>query len=170
MLFTDIIYLSLSSVNITWLAITTSWGTDKHFSFQLIFRIKTYGGFPNSSPYSMLILSFYNLFVRLKTWTCLDIQILMNYFLWWWTNPSSYWNFFWSKESCFISFVRHVFRMKTRSLDNYVTVVHILLWELFCLCVSALTFPSSWKNALIQPVPKEEDHSQLSNYHPMALN
>src|SRR6201990_1715513 len=41
--------------------------------------------------------------------------------------------------------------------------------KLFRLCLSTSTFPSCWKHALIQPVPKKGDPSQPSNYHPISL-
>ncbi|KAL7632739.1 UNVERIFIED_CONTAM: hypothetical protein RMT77_016940 [Armadillidium vulgare] len=43
------------------------------------------------------------------------------------------------------------------------------LGKLFRLCLSTSTFPSCWKRALIQPVPKNGDPSQPSNYHPISL-
>jgi exonuclease III len=43
------------------------------------------------------------------------------------------------------------------------------LGKLFRLCLSTSTFPSCWKRALIQPVPKKGDPSQPSNYRPIAL-
>src|SRR6201990_2815435 len=42
--------------------------------------------------------------------------------------------------------------------------------KLLRLCLSTSTFPSSWKRALIQPVPKKGDPSQPSNYRPISLN
>ncbi|MPC13625.1 putative RNA-directed DNA polymerase from transposon BS [Portunus trituberculatus] len=41
--------------------------------------------------------------------------------------------------------------------------------KLFQLCLLTFTFPSCWKFAYIQPVPKKGDHSNPSNYHPIAL-
>jgi len=41
--------------------------------------------------------------------------------------------------------------------------------KLFRLCLSTSTFPSCWKRALIQPVPKKGDPSQPSNYRPISL-
>ena len=43
------------------------------------------------------------------------------------------------------------------------------LGKLFRLCLSSSTFPSCWKKALIQPVPKKGDPSNPSNYRPIAL-
>ena len=43
------------------------------------------------------------------------------------------------------------------------------LGKLFRLCLSTSTFPSCWKRALVQPVPKKGDPSQPSNYRPIAL-
>ncbi|KAL7646845.1 UNVERIFIED_CONTAM: hypothetical protein RMT77_002101 [Armadillidium vulgare] len=43
------------------------------------------------------------------------------------------------------------------------------LGKLFRLCLSTSTFPSCWKRALIQPVPKKGDPSQPSNYRPISL-
>ncbi len=40
---------------------------------------------------------------------------------------------------------------------------------LFRLCRSTSTFPSCWKYAFIQSVPKKGDRSNPSNYHPIAL-
>src|ERR1044072_5673193 len=39
----------------------------------------------------------------------------------------------------------------------------------FFVCLSTSTFPSCWKRALIQPVPKKGDPSQPSNYRPISL-
>ncbi|MPC33155.1 hypothetical protein E2C01_026498 [Portunus trituberculatus] len=36
-------------------------------------------------------------------------------------------------------------------------------------CLSTPTFPSCWKFAYIQPVPKKGDRSNPSNYFPKAL-
>src|SRR6201990_778476 len=43
------------------------------------------------------------------------------------------------------------------------------LGKLFRLCLSTSTFPSCWKRALIQPVPKKGDPSQPSNCRPISL-
>ena len=37
------------------------------------------------------------------------------------------------------------------------------------LILNSCTYPSSWKYALVQPVPKKGDCSNLSNYRPIAL-
>ena len=54
-------------------------------------------------------------------------------------------------------------------LKNCASVLTPCLGKLFRLCLSTCTFPSSWKFALIQPVPKKGDRSQPSNYRPIAL-
>ncbi len=41
--------------------------------------------------------------------------------------------------------------------------------KIFCLCLSTSTFPSCWKYAYVQPVPKKGDRSNPSDYHPIAL-
>src|ERR1700755_1977264 len=43
------------------------------------------------------------------------------------------------------------------------------LGKLFRIYLSTSTFPSCWKRALIQPVPKKGDQSQPSNYRPISL-
>ncbi len=43
------------------------------------------------------------------------------------------------------------------------------LVKLFRLCLSSPTFPSCWKYAYVQLVPKKGDSSNLSNYRPIAL-
>ncbi len=43
------------------------------------------------------------------------------------------------------------------------------LVKLFCLILSTSVFPSYWKYAYIQPVPKKGDRSNPSNYRPVAL-
>src|ERR1700755_2152234 len=43
------------------------------------------------------------------------------------------------------------------------------LGKLFCHCLFTSTFPSCWKRALIQPVLKKGDSSQLSNNRPISL-
>src|SRR6201990_1646490 len=43
------------------------------------------------------------------------------------------------------------------------------LGKLFRLYFSTSTFPSCWKRAIIQPVPKKGDPSQHSNYRPISL-
>ena len=54
-------------------------------------------------------------------------------------------------------------------LKNCASVLTPCLGKLFRLCLSTCTFPSCWKFALIQPVPKKGDRSQPSNYRPIAL-
>ena len=44
-----------------------------------------------------------------------------------------------------------------------------VLGRLFCLILISCTYPSSWKHALVQPVPKKGDRSNPSNYRPIAL-
>ena len=39
----------------------------------------------------------------------------------------------------------------------------------FCLILNSCTYPSSWKHALAQPVPKKDGYSNPSNYRPIAL-
>ena len=54
-------------------------------------------------------------------------------------------------------------------LKNCASVLTPCLAKLFRLCLSTSTFPSCWKLAYIQPVPKKGDHSIPSNYRPIAL-
>ena len=54
-------------------------------------------------------------------------------------------------------------------LRNCVSALAPCLVKLFRLCLSTSTFPSSWKCALVQPVPKKGDRSLPSNYRPIAL-
>ena len=54
-------------------------------------------------------------------------------------------------------------------LKNCASELTPCLGKLFRLCLSSNTFPSSWKFALIQPVPKKGDRSLPSNYRPIAL-
>ena len=54
-------------------------------------------------------------------------------------------------------------------LKNCASVLTPCLGKLFRLCLSSCIFPSCWKFALIQPVPKKGDRSQPSNYRPIAL-
>ena len=44
-----------------------------------------------------------------------------------------------------------------------------VLCRLFYLILITYTYPFAWKHALVQPVPKEADRSNHSNYHPIAL-
>ncbi len=54
-------------------------------------------------------------------------------------------------------------------LKNCASVLAPCLVKLFHLCLSTSTFPSCWKTAHIQPVPKKGDCSNPSNYCPTAL-
>ena len=54
-------------------------------------------------------------------------------------------------------------------LKNCASVLTPCLVKLFRLCLSTSTFPSCWKFAYIQPVPKKGDRSNPSNYRPIAL-
>ena len=54
-------------------------------------------------------------------------------------------------------------------LKNCASVLTPCLVKLFRLCLSTSTFPSCWKYAYIQPVPKKGDRSNPSNYRPIAL-
>jgi len=54
-------------------------------------------------------------------------------------------------------------------LKNCASALTPCLVKLFRLCLSTSTFPSCWKYAYIQPVPKKGDRSNPSNYRPIAL-
>ena len=54
-------------------------------------------------------------------------------------------------------------------LQNCASMLAPCLVKLFQLCLSTFAFPSCWKFAYIQPVPKKGDHSNPSNYRPIAL-
>ena len=54
-------------------------------------------------------------------------------------------------------------------LKNCASELTPCLVKLFRLCLSKSVFPSCWKFAHIQPVPKKGDHSNPSNYRPIAL-
>ena len=54
-------------------------------------------------------------------------------------------------------------------LKNCASVLTPCLVKLYRLCLSTSTFPSCWKFAHIQPVPKKGDRSNPSNYRPIAL-
>ncbi len=54
-------------------------------------------------------------------------------------------------------------------LKNCASVLTPCLVKLFCLCLSTSTFPLCWKQAYVQPVPKNCDRSNPSNYRPIAL-
>ena len=77
--------------------------------------------------------------------------------------------------------VRRVFRsLKTkkasgpdgippRFLKEFADELATVLCRLFHLIFISCTYPSSWKHALVQPVPKKGDRSNPSNYRPIAL-
>ncbi len=54
-------------------------------------------------------------------------------------------------------------------LKNCTSVLAPSLVKLFRLYLSTSTFPSCWKYAHVQPVPKKGDRSNPSNYRPIAL-
>ncbi len=54
-------------------------------------------------------------------------------------------------------------------LKNCASVLIPCLVKLFRLCLSTSTFPSCWKYAYVQPVPKKGDRSNPSKYLPIAL-
>ncbi len=54
-------------------------------------------------------------------------------------------------------------------LKNCASVLTPCLVKLFRLCLSISTFPSCWKYAYVQPVPKKGDPCNPSNYRPIAL-
>ncbi len=54
-------------------------------------------------------------------------------------------------------------------LKNCAPVLTPCLVKLFRFCLSTSTFPSCWKYAYVQPVPKKDDRSNPSNYLPIAL-
>ncbi len=54
-------------------------------------------------------------------------------------------------------------------LKNCAFVLTPCLVKLFRLCLSTSTFPSCWKYAFIQPVPKKGDRSNPSSYRPIAI-
>ena len=54
-------------------------------------------------------------------------------------------------------------------LKNCASVLTPCLVKLFRLCLSTSIFPSCWKYAYVQPVPKKGDRSNPSNYRPIAL-
>ncbi len=53
---------------------------------------------------------------------------------------------------------------------NCASVLTPYQFKLFRLYLSTSTFPSCWKYAFIQPVPKKGDGSNPSNYQPIALH
>ncbi len=54
-------------------------------------------------------------------------------------------------------------------LKNCASELTPCLVKLFRLCLSTSTFPSSWKYAYVQPLPKKGDRSNPSNYRSLAL-
>ncbi len=54
-------------------------------------------------------------------------------------------------------------------LKNCASVLTPCLVNLFRLCLSTSTFPSCWKYAYVQPVPKKGDRSNTSSYRPSAV-
>ncbi len=52
---------------------------------------------------------------------------------------------------------------------NCASVLTPCLVKLFRLCLSTSIFPSCWKYAYVQPVPKKDDYSSPSNYQHIAL-
>ena len=56
-----------------------------------------------------------------------------------------------------------------RFLKEFAEELAPVLCRLFRLILISCTYPSSWKQALVQPVPKKGDRSNPSNYRPIAL-
>ena len=56
-----------------------------------------------------------------------------------------------------------------RFLKEFAEELAPVLCSLFRLILISCTYPSSWKHALVQPVPKKGDSSNPSNYRPIAL-
>ena len=56
-----------------------------------------------------------------------------------------------------------------RFLKEFADDLAPVLCRLFRLILISCTCPSSWKHALVQPVPKKGDRSNLSNYRPITL-
>ena len=56
-----------------------------------------------------------------------------------------------------------------RFLKEFADELAPILCCLFRLFLISCTYPSSWKHALVQPVPKKGDRSNPSNYRPIAL-
>ena len=56
-----------------------------------------------------------------------------------------------------------------RFLKEFAEELSPVLCRLFRLILISCTYPSSWKHALVQPVPKKGDRSNPSNYRPTAL-
>ena len=56
-----------------------------------------------------------------------------------------------------------------RFLKEFADELTPVLCRLFRLILISCTYPSFWKHALVQPVPKKSDHFNPSNYHPIAI-
>ena len=56
-----------------------------------------------------------------------------------------------------------------RFLKEFADELAPVLCRLFRLIPISCTYPSSWKHALVQPVPRKGDRSNPSNYRPIAL-
>ena len=56
-----------------------------------------------------------------------------------------------------------------RFLKEFADELVPVLCRIFHLIRISCTYPSSWKHALVQPVPKNGDWSNPSNFHPIAL-
>ena len=54
-------------------------------------------------------------------------------------------------------------------LKEFAAEIAPVLCRLFRLILSTCIYPTTWKHALVQPVPKKGDHSNPSNYRPIAL-
>ena len=54
-------------------------------------------------------------------------------------------------------------------LKEFAAEIAPVLCRLFRLILNTCIYPSAWKHALVQPVPKKGDHSNPSNYRPIAL-
>ena len=57
----------------------------------------------------------------------------------------------------------------SRFLKEFADELAPVLCRLFRLILISCTYPSSWKHALAQPVPKKGDRSNPCNYRPIAL-
>ena len=60
-------------------------------------------------------------------------------------------------------------QVPTWFLREFAAEIAPVLCRLFRLILSTSTYPSVWKHALVQPVPKKGDRSNPSNYRPIAL-
>ena len=56
-----------------------------------------------------------------------------------------------------------------RFLKEFAVELAPVLCRLFRLILKTSVYPKSWKHALVQPIPKKGDHSNPSNYRPIAL-